>query len=239
MATLPEPTRGGSADGLRGLLNIPHDRNGDRNWRLIMSWLAYAFTPGGKYPLLIIIGPQGAAKSTAERILRGILDPNTVPLRTAPRDEHNLYIDAESNWCIAFDNLSGIPLWLSDALCRLSTGGGFSTRTLFSDQDQELFEATRPVMMNGISDIANRPDLLDRSVIINLPAIPEEERKLEKRIFARVDAIAPSVLGFVFDAVVEGLNRVGDVNIDRLPRMADFAVWGMATEVALNNGAAG
>ncbi len=239
MAPLPEPTRGGSADGLRGLLNIPHDRNGDRNWRLIMSWLAYAFTPGGKYPLLVIIGPQGAAKSTAERILRGILDTNAVPLRTTPRDEHNLYIDAESNWCIAFDNLSGIPLWLSDALCRLSTGGGFSTRTLFSDRDQELFEATRPVMMNGISDIANRSDLLDRAVIVNLPAIPEEERKLERAIYAELESIAPGVLGFVLDAVAEGLAGVGDVSLERLPRMADFSVWGVATEEALGGDAGG
>jgi hypothetical protein len=227
------PKRGGSVDELRSLLNIPDGPDGERNWRLVLSWLTYALTPGGQYPVLVVVGPQGAAKSTAVRILRSILDPSTVPLRTAPRDEHNLYIDAESNWLLTFDNLSGMPAWLSDALCRLATGGGFSTRTLFSDRDQELFEATRPVAMNGISDIASRSDLLDRAVIVNLPAIEEKDRRLKKAINADLGRIAPGVLGFLLDAVAAGLANVDSVDVARLPRMADYAVWGMATEVAL------
>jgi hypothetical protein len=233
MGPLPEPTRGGSVDGLRSLLNISRDADGERNWRLILSWLAYAFVPDGQYPLLVVIGPQGAAKSTAVQVLRSVIDPNVVPLRTAPRDEHNLYIDAESNWLLTFDNLSSMPPWLSDALCRLATGGGFSTRTLYSDRDQELFKATRPVAMNGISDIASRPDLLDRAVMVNLPAIAEEDRKLKKVINAELARIAPGVLGFLFDAVAAGLAKAAGVDERRLPRMADYATWGIATEEAL------
>ena len=100
-----------------------------------------------------------------------------VHLRTTPRNEHDLFIAATSAWVVAFDNISNLQPWLSDALCRLSTGGGFSTRTLYENREQELFNATRRAILNGITDVATRPDLLDRAMIVALPPIPEEDRK--------------------------------------------------------------
>jgi hypothetical protein len=234
MLPLPEPTEDPEAlETLRSLLNIGDSADGERNWRLILAWLAQAFTPTGPYPVLTLLGPQGAAKSTAQRILRNIVDASTVPLRSAPRDEHNLYIDARSGWVIALDNMSSLPMWLSDALCRLATGGGFSTRQLYTDQDQILFEAMRPVILNGIGDVVTRPDLLDRSLIINLPPIPREARKLERVLDAEVEASKSGILAALFNAVSVGLATLQSVKLDGLPRMADFARWGTATERAL------
>jgi hypothetical protein len=234
MLPLPEPTEGPEAlETLRSLLNIGDSADGERNWRLILAWLAQGFTPTGPYPVLTLLGPQGAAKSTAQRILRNIVDASTVPLRSAPRDEHNLYIDARSGWVIALDNMSSLPMWLSDALCRLATGGGFSTRQLYTDQDQILFEAMRPVILNGIGDVVTRPDLLDRSLIINLPPIPREARKLERVLDAEVEASKSGILAALFNAVSVGLATLQSVKLDGLPRMADFARWGTATEQAL------
>jgi hypothetical protein len=234
MLPLPEPTKDPEAlAALRSLLNIGDSADGERNWRLMLAWLVQAFTPTGPYPVLTLLGPQGAAKSTAQRILRNIVDASTVPLRSAPRDEHNLYIDARSGWVIALDNMSSLPMWLSDALCRLATGGGFSTRQLYTDQDQILFEAMRPVIVNGIGDVVTRPDLLDRSLIINLPPIPREARKLERVLDAEVEASKGGVLAALFTAVSVGLATLESVKLDGLPRMADFAKWGTATEQAL------
>ena len=234
MLPLPEPTEGPEAlETLRSLLNIGDSADGERNWRLMLAWLAQGFTPTGPYPVLTLLGPQGAAKSTAQRILRNIVDASTVPLRSAPRDEHNLYIDARSGWVIALDNMSSLPMWLSDALCRLATGGGFSTRQLYTDQDQILFEAMRPVILNGIGDVVTRPDLLDRSLIINLPPIPREARKLERVLDAEVEASKSGILAALFNAVSVGLATLQSVKLDGLPRMADFARWGTATEQAL------
>jgi hypothetical protein len=234
MLPLPEPTEDPEAlETLRSLLNIGDSADGERNWRLILAWLAQAFTPTGPYPVLTLLGPQGAAKSTAQRILRNIVDASTVPLRSAPRDEHNLYIDARSGWVIALDNMSSLPMWLSDALCRLATGGGFSTRQLYTDQDQILFEAMRPVILNGIGDVVTRPDLLDRSLIINLPPIPREARKLERVLDAEVEASKSGILAALFNAVSVGLATLQSVKLDGLPRMADFARWSTATEQAL------
>ena len=235
MLPLPEPVGGSPADLeiLRGLLNIGDSDVGERNWRLICAWLVQAFNPQGPYPVLTVLGSQGSAKSTAQKILRNIVDPSSVPLRSAPRDEHNLYIDASSGWVIALDNMGSLPAWLSDALCRLATGGGFSTRRLYTDQDQILFNALRPTAVNGIGDVVSRPDLLDRALIVNLPPIPRERRKLERVLETEVEQIKPQVLGALFSAVAAGLRNRESVDLESKPRMADFAVWGCATEAAL------
>ena len=37
--------------------------------------------------------------------------------------------------------------------------------------------AARPVILNGIEDIVERPDLADRAVFLTLEPIPEERRR--------------------------------------------------------------
>jgi len=58
-----------------------------------------------------------------------------------PRD---LFISACNGHVLAFDNVSGLPAWISDTLWRLATGGGFAVRQLYTDQDEVLFDACRP-----------------------------------------------------------------------------------------------
>jgi hypothetical protein len=200
---------------------------------LLLSWLAAALRPTGPYPVLILQGEQGSAKSTAQRILRALADPSTVPLRTTPREERDLLIAATNGWVVSFDNLSGLPVWLSDALCRLATGGGFGTRQLYTDQEEVLFSATRPTMLNGITDVATRPDLLYRSLIVELPVLPEERRKTEREIWAEFAVEHPRVLGALFDAVSGAMRRLPEVRLEKLPRMAEFAEWAVAAEAGL------
>src|SRR5689334_19407197 len=97
-------------------------------------------------------------------------------LRCEPKEARDLMIACTNSWVLALDNLSGLPIWLSDSLCRLATGGGFATRSLYTDDEETHFDAMRPIILNGIDDIATRSDLLDRSVILRLPAIPDERR---------------------------------------------------------------
>src|SRR5829696_177171 len=185
MAPLPEPAQGGgSVEPLRALLNLgeAETEENERSFQLILAWLVQALRPQGPYPVLVLLGERGSAKSTAARILRSLVDPSTVPLRTPPRKPHDLYIDATSSWVLSLDNISRLPRWLSDTLCMLATGGGFSTRTLFTDREQELFEAMRPVILNGITDVATADDLVNRSLIVRLPAIKKGEYKTEKGI---------------------------------------------------------
>jgi hypothetical protein len=138
-----------------------------------------------------------------------------------------------TRWSGAFDNVSGLPAWISDTLCRLATGGGFAVRQLYTDQDEVLFDASRPVILNGIEDIVTRPDLADRAVFLTLEPIPEDRRRPETELWAAFESERPRILGVLLDAVVEGLKRLPLTHLPNLPRMADFALWATACETAL------
>jgi hypothetical protein len=232
MKPLPEPVAGGSLkDDLRPLLNVKTDDE----FTLTVAWLLAALCPTGPYPVLALAGEQGSAKSMRANFLRALVDPNSVPLRTLPRSEHDLFIAARNSHVLAHDNASGLPDWLSDAFCRLATGGGFSTRELYTDQDEVLFGSKRPIILNGIDDIATRPDLADRSIVQSLAAISDETRKLERELWAEFERKRPRILGALLTAVSHGVKTLPDVKLDRKPRMADFAVWVTACEGALWN----
>ncbi len=201
--------------------------------RLIGAWLVQALRPTGPYPVLLFQGEQGSAKSTAERLVRSLVDPSTAPLRTTPRNERDLVIAATNSWCVAFDNISTLQPWLSDAMCRLSTGGGFSARELYTDSEEVLFDATRPLILNGIADVATRPDLLDRALVVTLPPIPEEKRRPEAELWREFEKARPHILAALFDAVAGALGAVEGVRLEGMPRMADFAMWATAAENAL------
>jgi hypothetical protein len=106
-------------------------------------------------------------------------------------------------------------------------------RQLYTDQDEVLFEATRPVILNGIEDIVARPDLADRAIFLTLEPIPEERRRPGAELWAAFEVERPRILGALLDAVVGGLKRLPETRLEGYPRMADFAHWVTAAEPAL------
>jgi hypothetical protein len=220
---------GGSVEALRSFLNV----RSDADFVLVVAWALACLRNRGPYPVIVLSGEQGSAKSTFSAILRALLDPNTAPLRALPREDRDLFIAASNGHVLAFDNVSGLPGWISDTLCRLATGGGFAVRQLYSDQDEVLFDAARPVILNGIEDIVTRPDLADRAVFLTLEPIPEERRRPEQELWASFELERPRILGVLLDAVAKGLAMLPQTRLDKLPRMADFALWATACETAL------
>jgi len=170
---------------LRQLL-LPFLNIRPEQWPLVAVWLAAALRPVGPYPLLKLLGEQGSAKTTAARGLRAVVDPNAAPVRAEPRDTRDLMIAANNGWLLVLDNMSAVKPDLSDALCRLATGGGFATRTLYTDEDETIFDAQRPVVLTSIEEVGTRSDLLERSLIVELPTIPEKEPSRRKGILARL-----------------------------------------------------
>ena len=134
---------------------------------------------------------------------------------------------------IAYENVSTLPVWLSDALCMLATGGGYATRELYTDAEETLFDSQRPIILNGIEEFVTRGDLADRSTTLMLPKIGEEARRDEETFWHEFDREAPAILGALLDAVAHGLKALPDVKLNRKPRMADFAKWAVACEGAL------
>ena len=230
MAALPMPAAGGSVEALRPFVNVDPECD---DWKLVVGWLLAALRPGFPFPVLIAHGEQGSSKSTLNKVLRQLVDPNASPLRAAPHDVDDLMVSASASWVVAYDNISRITPALSDALCRLSTGGGLSKRALYTDSDEVLLEAMRPVLLNGIDEVAHRGDLLDRALLIEMPIIAEDKRRGEEAFWADFTAVRAGILGGLCDALACALGRIADVHLDRLPRMADFAAWVTAAEPAL------
>jgi hypothetical protein len=226
MKALPIPERNGSLDDLNKFLNIHDD-----NLKLVKAWLLACLKPKIDYPILVLQGEQGSAKSTACEVLCELIDPNITNLRSAPKDERDVAISATNRLVVCFDNLSGIKTSLSDTLCRISTGGGFSTRKLHTDDEEMIFNLYNPILLNGIDEIATRSDLLDRSIVIYLPTI--EARKPKKEFWAEFEQAKPKLLGALLDAFCEALTNLDNVTLEDYPRMADFTKLATAGEKAL------
>jgi hypothetical protein len=228
MLPLPTPIKGGMIEQLRPFVNVSDD-----DYPLLLGCLVASLWPHGPYPVLCFSSEQGSGKSTTVRVCRALIDPNSAPLRCEPRDARDLMIAANNGWVIALDNLSFLPAWLSDALCRLSTGGGFSTRTLYENDEETIFNAMRPAILNGVEDIASRGDLIDRAIILNPPAIPEHQRRDEAEFWARFEAVRPEIFGALLDALSAAIRCLPTVKLPGLPRMADFAKLATAAESGL------
>jgi phage/plasmid primase-like uncharacterized protein len=226
---LPEPVRGGSIEMLRPYLNLKKDDE----FVLGVSWELAAMRPERPYPVLEINGREGTAKTTALRVFRKLVDPNMSALRGPPRDERDLVIAASNGHVLGYDNLSTLPDWLSDALARISTGGGFATRALYTDDDERLFADMRPILLGGINDVVVRGDLASRTIRLQLEEIPDSKRLTEEEFWRKFNVDYPSILGALLDAVSYGLRELPNVTTESLPRMADFAQWAIACEGAL------
>lgn len=225
---LPRPIRGGRVSDLRPLLNL----ESEDDWVLVVGWLVACLRPEGPYPLLALSGEQGSAKSTTTRLLRAIVDPNASPIRTLPRNEEDLFISARGSWVLAFDNLSGISWQMSDALSRLATGGGIAKRRLYSDIDEIVLRAMRPIILNGIGSVVNRGDLVDRAIVLELPPVNSGGRLVESVLWERAGSILPGVLGGLLDAASAGLRNLATMPEKGWSRMADFERWVSAAEPA-------
>lgn len=222
---LPEPKASSNGiDKLKRLVNLRGD-----DFKLYVSWVLACLQPTGPYPILVLSGEQGAAKSTAVKIARDLVDPGKVKLSGPPRSEQDLAIAASKRHVVAYDNLSEINGWLADALCRLATGGGLQKRMLFTDDEQNLIAVCRPVAVTGIPDLTSRADLADRAIVAVLEPISKGRRE-EEELWAAFEDSAPVILGALLAGVAQALRDRASQSkaIKEKPRMADFAVWAAA-----------
>jgi hypothetical protein len=228
MMALPRPEHGGSISSLQRFVNVK-----DEDWVLFVSWLIAAFRPKGPYPILGLHGEPGSAKTTIGKVARKLIDPFKAPMRTKPRTERDLMISASNSYLITLDNLSHLSPWLSDALCRLATGDGLATRQLYTDEEEIIFEAQRPVLLNGVEKVAVNGDLLDRMVIVAPPRIGDKERRPEAEFWKEFESARPLILGALLSGLSAALRNIDKVKLEKKPRMADFAIWASAAECEL------
>jgi hypothetical protein len=229
MIALPDPAKAGRIEQLRPFINVE-----TADFKLVVAWLLAVLGGVKPYPILILQGEQGTGKSTTCRILRLLTDPSTVPLRAPPKNIQDLLVSASNNHVVVLDNLSGLSPEISDCLCRLSTGGGIDPRSLYTDNEQFLVDIQRPIMVNGIDDIASRPDLSERSIHLELPVINGNKRYDEKTFYADFNKVKAEILGALLTGLVSALANIETTVLADKPRMADFAKLITAAEPGLN-----
>jgi hypothetical protein len=226
MLRVPRPIREGHINALKPFVNV----RSDNDFVLVVAWILAALRHTGPYPVMVITGEQGSAKSTFCKFIKKLIDPHKAALRSLPKNNQDLFIGANNAHVLAFDNVSIVSDTLSDSFCRLATGGGFATRELYSDSDEIIFDSTKPIVLNGITQFIARPDLADRAIFIDLQSIPEDKRRPESEVIDAFEQALPEILGGFFNAMVVGINHLPTTNLQSYPRMADFAKWISACE---------
>ncbi|MFZ2226474.1 MAG: hypothetical protein WA064_03390 [Candidatus Moraniibacteriota bacterium] len=223
------PERGGSVLDLLKFVNIKGEK---QRLLFLVSTITY-FIPNIPRPIQVYFGSQGSAKSTTNRIVKSVVDPSKVELLTLLNETRELTQQLDQHYLLSFDNLASLEVKTSDTLCRAVTGGGLSKRKLYTDSDNVIFEFKRAIIINGVNLVANKPDLLDRSLLFELERIEEENRKAEEDFWQEFNLVKPKILGAIFDALSKALIILPAVKLEKTPRMADFAKWGCAIAEAI------
>jgi hypothetical protein len=227
MLPLPMPARGGSFHELDRFTTLQGE-----GLTLLKGYMLGILREGIPYPILALIGEHGSGKTTLTRLVKRMIDPSKAPARGLPKDERDLMIAAETAHIVALDSLSHIDGRMSDAICRLSTGGGLATRSLFTDRDETIFDCQRPVIVNAITDVLGRSDLLDRVLMITVPGLDDSKKKAELDFWQEFDKAHPFLLGALCAAAARALRERAAMR-DPAVRMVDFARFVMGGEEAI------
>lgn len=215
---MPTPVAGDLGE-LWQLLNVA-----ERDRPLVLGWLVAALgAPDVSHPILALFGEQGTGKSTASRLLVDLVDPSPVPLRKPPRDMDSWVTAAAGSWVVGLDNLSAVPDWLSDTLCRAATGDGDVRRQLYTDSGLSVFAFRRVLLLNGIDLGGLRGDLTERLLAIQLEPIPDDRRRTERGLAEAWEDARPRLLGALLGEVARMASTLPYVRLGSSPRMADFA----------------
>jgi hypothetical protein len=179
-------------------------------------------------PIMIPKGEQGSLKTTITKAAKRTVDPSGEEISSIPSNRDDLVLLLNNRYMPNFDNVSFIAPTNSDILCRAVTGEGLSKRKLYSDSTEIIYSYRRKIILNGISFVMNRPDLMERSFVYETQAPANSERITEADFNEKFSRLLPYLLGQIFTVLSKVLKSYIDVKpqIKELPRMADFAVYG-------------
>jgi hypothetical protein len=215
-SAMPTPVRGGNLDELRDFLNVKDD-----GWELARSWMVCALRSDIPVPVLTVTGRQGSAKTTAGRLIVGIVDPNPseTGLYRPPKKVEDWPTVASGSRVVGMDNLSRIGEELSDAFCRAVTGEAAAKRSLYTDDDLHVISYRRALILTSIDTGGIRGDLAERQMPLELEKIGRVRD--EGRLMAAYERKRAAMLGGLLDLLAEV--QANPVAVKNSPRMADAA----------------
>jgi hypothetical protein len=188
----------------------------------------------GPHPVTEATGPPGAAKTTFAMVLVRLTDPNVVEMIAAPKTRRDHFINMASRRVVAYNNVSRISKDLSDAFCVSGESGWDVQRAHYTNSSASAIHARGPIVLTSVSSAVEEGDLGARTLKIELASIPASEQLSESKFWAKFDAVAPTILGGLLNALCEGLRRHESIVEEdlNLPRLASFAMWSIACETA-------
>ena len=197
---------------------------------LVVGWLLMAKQNSkAAYPVLIVNGPAGSGKTTACEMLRELVDPNVANLVSQPKTSELRVVGAE-NHVLGFDNLSKVSPNFSDALCKIATGDNQVIRELYTTNSSFTVNIKKPIMLNGIPELAKRPDLVSRSVKLTLHKI--KQIKTSEQAWNDFNQDRPKIFNALLYGCCIALATQENIKIDDMTRMSDFCKFATASHLA-------
>ena len=187
---------------------------------------------------MIVHGEQGAAKTSVSTGVKYVVDPEVENSLSMPTDPEDLVVAMSKREMSSFDNIDSFGKIVSDLLCRAVTGTMQSKRKLYTNSDSYDVYLKEKIILNGITPSVDQPDLVQRSIFYELLKIDEKDRLTDKIFLERLDGLRPYVVGQALQTIQKAMVIIEDVNEEikqKLPRMADFAVWGETISRVLGN----
>lgn len=205
----------------------------EENRLLILVYLIGLFISDIAHPVLAVCGDRGAAKSSLCVVINKLVDPTITEKVIKPNTERDLAQTLRQKYLTVFDNVSKIIQRESDLFCQVCTGGGMSYRQMRSDEGENIDNIRHSVIINSISLPIINADLMDRTIILQLQRVSQDNRKTEQELWDAFEEARPRILGGIFDTLVKSMQTYPTVILKKTPRLADFAKWGYAIAEAL------
>ncbi len=194
--------------------------------KLVIVWTLCAMLENTKKCILIAVGPEGSGKSSACRVLRSLIDPQSNPPGTLPNDEQNLCLSLGNRYCTLYDNVRSVSNKVSDILCQSTQGGSYETRTLYTNMGITYVSFKSTLMLNGIlPSMISSPDLKDRCLLVTA-TISDDKRLIDGELEALFEQRRPVILGQIFTTIQQAMALSATEKTEYKTRMQDFASWG-------------
>ena len=171
------------------------------------------------------------------KVVRQLIDPQAA-LSWASRQHPRSDGDGRERLAAGVRQLNIAAYWLSDSLCRLSSGGGSRTRTLLIPTTRRVvFQSERPIILNGIDEFVAQRRPVDRVSFVHLSLIGRGKTMAKCMSYWARSGGSAEDTGRAVGRGRRGASRASSVRLEELPRMADFPRWGVAVGRGLGAGA--
>jgi DNA primase catalytic core len=210
----------------------------DKNQQILLScYLPFALVPESPKPILYIQGEKGAGKTDFTRFLRSLIDPSILKSLKEPREEKDTVQQMSHHYCCLYDNVNQVKDWFIRLACTAVTGEFDERRRLFTDQGSQFFSYKRVIIINAINRLGmDFSDFQDRMLLLKMDRINSSQRLTAAAVKDKMKSLKPKIFGAMIKVLAQAKEIVDDIEIDELPRMADFMIWGAAISKILGFG---